>query len=278
MDARADVEVEERKASWKTYPKSDLRGLCAIVTGASSGIGEACAMRLSEEGARLVLVARRMDRLNSLKEEILSRGGCSEVHLVELDVTDVDKIERFLDDLPERFREVDILINNAGLALGIASVDVNDMEQARIMMETNVMAPIAFTRAIVPGMIQRQRGHIVNMGSVAGHESYAQGSVYCASKFALDAFTTATRHDLMDTPIRVTVISPGAVNTEFSTVRYGGDKKRADAFYEGFDPLLAEDIADNVLYALTRPPHVQICDILVYATRQSGAKNIARHV
>eukprot|EP00894_Picocystis_sp_ML_P002713 jgi/Pico_ML_1/53230/g3808.t2 len=157
-----------------------------------------------------------------------------------MDVRNTEQVKTFLEDLPEEFRQIDILINNAGLALGVASVDTNDLEQAKTMIDTNVTALIAFTRTITPGMVDR--------------------------------------HDLMDSPIRVTVISPGAVNTEFSTVRYGGDRQKADAFYKGFDPLLAEDIADNVMYALTRPPHVQICDILVYATRQSGAKNIARHL
>jgi 3-hydroxy acid dehydrogenase/malonic semialdehyde reductase len=171
--------------------------------------------------------------------------------------------------------QVDILVNNAGLALGVSGVAENDMEHVRQMMDTNVMAVIAFSRAFIPGMRSRGRGHLINIGSIAGHEVYSGGSVYCATKHAVDAFTTAARHDLLGTPIRVTAISPGLVNTEFSTIRFG-DKSAADKLYTDIVPLVASDIADNVIYAATRPRHVQVADMVVLATNQSAAKSVAR--
>ncbi|GAB4821889.1 hypothetical protein N2152v2_008935 [Parachlorella kessleri] len=192
------------------------------------------------------------------------------------DVRDIQAIQELPQQLPHEFKEVDILVNNAGLALGTAGVQDNDVEDLVQMLETNCTQVVIFTKTFLEGMLARNKGHIVNMGSVAGHESYSGGSVYCGTKHFLDAYTTAARHDLVGTNIRVTVISPGAVRTEFSAVRFKGDQAKADAVYEGIHPLTADDIADNVLYACTRPAHVQIADIVVLATYQCSAKGIAR--
>lgn len=196
--------------------------------------------------------------------------------MLQLDVQDLAAIEQLPAALPQEFKEVTTLVNNAGLALGTAPVHENDMQQAVIMMHTNVTALIAFTRAFTPGMVARNKGHVVNISSVAGHESYGGGSIYCATKHAVDAFTTAARHDLVGTNVRVTAISPGAVRTEFSVVRFGGDEAKADAVYAGIVPLNANDVADNVMYACTRPAHVQVADIVVYASYQCSAKGLAR--
>ena len=220
-------------------------------------------------------VARRGDRLKALARRLQTYGvGVNEV---VMDVADVDAVAALPDTLPSRFAAVDILVNNAGLALGTEPVDAVDVKgDARTMMDVNVIGMMAFCRAFIPGMRVRGRGHVVNLGSIAGHEAYAGGSVYCATKHAVDAFTTAARHDLVGTPIRVTAVSPGAVKTEFSVVRFKGNQEAADAVYKGFEPLTAADIADNVMYALTRPHRVQVCDMVVLANQQSSAKGIHR--
>lgn len=242
------------------------------MAGASSGIGEACAWRFAEAGCRLVLVARRQDRLESLKQALQKEYGSDlPIHTVAMDVRDTEAVVSLPDRLPEGFAEVDILVNNAGLALGLEPADHVDLEDARTMIDSNIMGVISFTKAFGPAMRKRNKGHIVNMGSIAGHEAYANGSVYCATKHALRALTTSARHEFVGTNVRVTLISPGAVKTEFSVVRFKGDNQRADDVYKGIDPLVAADIADNVLYAVTRPPHVQIADMVILATNQSGA-------
>lgn len=259
----------------RLYTPYDIKGQVALVTGASSGIGLATAQRLAEAGCNLVIVARRSDRLQSLKSELEEEFKVS-VHTVSLDLRDLGAVAQLPQQLPEEFRDVGILVNNAGLALGVAAIGGHDIEDAKQMIETNFLSVVALTNEVVKGMIARNRGHIVNMSSIAAKESYHGGGLYCGSKFALDAFTTATRHELVGTNLRVTSILPGAVKTEFSVVRFKGDTAKADAVYEGIDPLTAADIADNVMYAVTRPPHVQVCDMLVLVTHQSSAKTIAR--
>lgn len=259
----------------KLYTPMDVAGQTVVVTGASSGFGEAMAWRFAEAGCRLVLVARRLERLELLGAQLLDAFQ-AEVHIAKLDMRDLEAVAAFPASLPAEFKEVDILVNNAGLALGVATVDTQSVEDMRQMMETNYFGVVVLTRELVKGMMARNRGHIVNISSVAGVEAYPGGGLYCASKHALNAYTTATRHELVGTNIRVTTVSPGACLTEFSVVRYKGDKEMADAVYEGMDPVQAADIADNVMYAVTRPAHVQIADILVYATYQSSARTIAR--
>lgn len=263
------------------YDPISLRGKTCLITGASSGIGEAIAWRLAEAGCRLVLVARRERRLDLLAAALKKRYPSAEAAVVPADLSDPEQAEALISRaVPENFRDLDILINNAGLALGVASVADNDLAQARRMLETNVYSVVAITKAAVGKMLSPERcgkpGHVVFLSSVAGHEAYGGGSVYCATKHALEAFAAAARHDLVATPVRVTSVSPGAVLTEFSEVRFGGDKKAAEAVYKGFEPLQAADIADEVLYALTRPLRVQITDVRVLAASQCSAKGIHR--
>jgi len=252
------------------YPAADISRLRALVTGASAGIGEAIAWRFAEAGCAVVLCARRQDRLTSLKQKIQAKYPSAEVDTVVVDVRDTAAVLA----LPQKVGPIDILVNNAGLALGVAPADKNDPEQARQMIETNVLAPVVFVSAFAPAMVKRNRGHIVNISSVAGHESYGGGSVYAATKFAVNGFTIAARHDLVGTPVRVTAISPGLVETEFSIVRFKGDTEKAGKVYAGLTPLIAPDIADQVLYACTRPSHVQIADIISYPTKQAHAKYV----
>jgi NADP-dependent 3-hydroxy acid dehydrogenase YdfG len=256
------------------YQPLDISGQTVLITGASAGIGAATAVRFAELGCKLVLVARREERLNQIKADLTEQYGVA-VHTVVLDVADMAGITAMPAALPPAFAEIDILVNNAGFAKGVAKATENDIATIQAMMQVNVVALMAITKFFSPGMVARGRGHIINIGSIAGHEAYGGGSIYCATKFAVDAFTTSTRHDLVDTPVRVTAISPGAVNTDFSTVRYG-DKAKADDVYTGFNPLLADDIADNVGYAATRPLNVQIADIVVLANAQSSAKTVSR--
>jgi len=212
------------------YPTPSMRGEIVLITGATAGIGEACAWRFAEGGAKLILVGRRTERLEALSRALKSKYSTAS-HVCPLDVQDTGAVLAMPDNLPESHRAVTILINNAGLALGTSTVDANEMSELVTMINTNVTAVMAFTRAFVPGFKARGKGHLINVGSIAGKEAYGGGSGYCATKFAVDAFTTAARHDLVATPVRVTTISPGMVNTEFSTVRFNS-KEKADAVYE----------------------------------------------
>lgn len=258
------------------YAPLDLKGVSVLVTGATSGIGRATAWRFAELGCKLTICGRRTELLEELKQQILAKfPGIPEPLPMTLDVSDLKQITA----LPERLaaagvKEVDILVNNAGLALGVSGADENNLEDVQTMLATNVMGVMALVRTFAPGMKSRGRGHIVNISSVAGHECYTGGSAYCATKHAVNAFTIASRHDLAGTPIRVTAISPGMVETDFSKVRFGGDAEKAAKVYEGILPMVAEDVADQVIYATTRPRHVQIADVISYATNQGHAKYV----
>eukprot|EP01036_Dinobryon_divergens_P024570 gene24570-33033_t len=253
-----------------------MNGKVVLITGATAGIGKACSWKFAESGAKLVLVGRRQDMLDALSKDIREAYPSSKIYSVAISVTDYDAVAALPRNLPEDFQAVEVLVNNAGLALGVNPVDKNSISDASEVISTNVMGVVAFCSAFVPGMLERKAGHIINMGSVAGHYAYSAGTVYNASKYAVTGFTEAARHDLVGTPIRVTQISPGMVgNTEFSNVRLKDDTKAA-AVYANIVPLDPEDVADNVYYAATRPAHVQIADIIVYATNQSGPKDVAR--
>jgi NADP-dependent 3-hydroxy acid dehydrogenase YdfG len=258
------------------YATLSLENRTALVTGASSGIGEATARRLAQEGCgKLVLLARRADRLSALKKELEGEYGVSCVCITCDLASELERVGKLPDELPAEFAHVDILINNAGLALGKPSVEDAPFADVQQVLLTNVNAAITIATAFLRGMRARGCGHVVCVGSIAGHETYAGGSVYCASKHAITAWTAAARHDLVGTPIRMTCVSPGAVETEFSIVRFG-DKDKADAVYKDFECLRADDIADQIVYALTRPAHVQIADIVCLATNQSGPTSVVR--
>lgn len=216
-----------------------------------------------------MLIARREDRLAALKSTLSSKYGV-DVHTITMDVRDLARVSRLPEELPAPFHEVDILINNAGLALGMEPITSNDLDDVKTMVDTNVTSMIAFMTTFSKGMKERNRGHIITMGSIAGQAGYAGGSVYCATKFAVEGASEAARHDLVGTQVRVTVVEPGAVETEFSVIRFKGNQGKADAVYKGFHPLVAADIADNVVYCATRPAHVQICKLLVLTTNQAS--------
>ena len=251
-----------------------LKGKTALITGASSGIGWAIAEQLAQQGARLILTARRVERLESLAVSLKNKYQ-SVVHLIALDVQDQAAVSKAIGSLPEAWKAIDILVNNAGLALASKPFHDCSLEQWNTMIDTNVKGLLFVTHAVVQRMIERNAGHIVNIGSIAGRESYPGGNVYCASKQAVKAISQSLRLDLSGYLIRVTEIAPGAVNTEFSTVRWN-DKERADTFYKDFQPLDANDVAETVLFCITRPPHVNISEMVVFPTDQACATMINR--
>lgn len=246
-----------------------LTGQTALVTGASSGIGEAIAVELAKAGANLVLWARRTDRLDALAARLRAAHPAVTVHADTVDVTDAEGVDAALASLPPPLSRVDILVNNAGLALGTAPVQALDLADAATMIEVNVNALVRLTRALVPAMVERDAGHVLNISSVAAHYAYGGGASYCGTKHFVRAFTDGLRSDLVHTNVRVTAISPGAVRTEFSLVRFKGDAAAADAVYAGIEELKAADVADAAVWALTRPRHVQVGDIVLWATRQA---------
>jgi NADP-dependent 3-hydroxy acid dehydrogenase YdfG len=247
----------------------------ALITGATSGIGNATAHKLAQNGFNVIITGRRHDLLDSLKKELGIKYK-ADVFTLNFDIRDPKAVGKIIDELPESWRKIDVLINNAGLAAGfnpIQSGDVSDWEQ---MIDTNIKGLLYITRKVAPIMIENGHGHIVNIGSIAGKEVYENGNVYCATKSAVDALTKGMRIDLVNYNIKVTSIDPGAVETEFSLVRFKGDSSRAAKVYEGFKPLIAEDIADAILYVVTRPPHVNITDMLITPTAQASMHKFHR--
>jgi len=245
-----------------------LSSSTALVTGASSGIGAACVRQLVDAGARVILVARRADRLQTLSEELRGKGGVT--HCLMLDVGDATAVKRALQSLPDEWRAIDILVNNAGLARGLEKIPEGVESDWDEMINTNIRGLLQVTRELSCGMVERRRGHIVNIGSISGHEVYSGGVVYCATKHAVRALSRGLHMDLLGTNVRVTSIDPGMVETEFSTVRFHGDTERAAGVYQKFVPLSAEDVADAVMYAVTRPPHVNVSEMLLMPLHQAS--------
>jgi NADP-dependent 3-hydroxy acid dehydrogenase YdfG len=239
-----------------------------FITGASAGIGLATARLFAAQGTRLLLAARRHDRLVA---EAPSLNGAAGVYTLQLDVTDAAAVQRAVDSLPAQWQNIDILINNAGLSRGLDKLYEGKLQDWDEMIDTNVKGLLYVTRAVVPGMVARGRGHIVNLGSTAGRMTYPNGAVYCATKAAERSITEGLREDLLGTPLRVTTVDPGMVETEFSEVRFRGDKTRAAKVYENVTALTPDDIADAIHYAVTRPPHVNISEILLTPLAQANS-------
>lgn len=240
----------------------------ALITGATSGIGQAAAKLLATNNFDLICCGRREDRLKELAEEL---GGSTSVKTLSFDVRDKVAISEQLGGLEDEWKNIDILINNAGNAHGLSLIQDGDLDDWDAMIDINVKGLLYISREIIPGMIQRKSGHIVNIGSVAGQEVYPRGNVYCASKFAVDAINKGMRIDLNSHGIRVTAINPGLVETEFSVVRFKGDEEKAASVYKGYSPLKPEDIAECILFAISRPAHVMVADMLVFPTDQASS-------
>lgn len=246
----------------------------ALITGASSGIGEACARKFAEGGYDLILTARRAEKLAELKAELEAEG--TKVKALAFDVRDAEAAETAVDSLEPEWRKIDVLINNAGLALGLDKEYEGDPDDWNTMIDTNIKGLLTMTRLIVPDMVERNEGHVINIGSVAGDAAYAKGNVYCATKAAVKTITDGLRIDLAETAVRVTNLKPGLVETNFSNVRFHGDNQRADNVYKGITPLTGADIADVAFYAASAPKHVQIAEVLILATHQASGSVIYR--
>ena len=260
----------------ETMPLPPLHDKIVLITGASSGIGRATAFAFAAQGARLLLCARRIDLLTELSRELATLPQDPDVFAFRLDVRDPAAVQETLVNLPEEWSEVEILVNNAGLSRGLTKLYEDDPENWEEMLDTNVKGLLYVTRAVVPGMVLRGAGHVLSLGSIAGHQTYPNGAVYCASKAAELAIMDGLRLDLIGKGVRVTSIDPGMVETEFSEVRFRGDKDRAAKVYQNVTPLRPEDIAETILWAATRPAHVQIQTILLTPTDQASATVLHR--
>jgi len=253
----------------------NLKGKIVFVTGASSGIGAATALAFAAEGARLLLAARRSEKLAHAASLAMERGAAA-VHSMELDVRDRAAVQSAIDDLPPEWASIDILVNNAGLSRGLEKLYTGKIEDWEEMIDTNVKGLLYVTRAVVPGMVARGHGHVVNLGSTAGEMTYPNGAVYCATKAAERSINDGLRQDLLGTPVRVTTVDPGMVETEFTVVRFHGDAEQATNFYKGIKPLTPEDVADAILWAASRPAHVNIARILLTPVQQANSLLVHR--
>ncbi len=249
---------------------SRVAGKTALITGASAGIGAASARRFAQDGANLVLVARRLDRVSELCDTLASTHGVT-AWAYPLDVRDLDAVKEFARRLEQDQIGVDILLNNAGLARGLSALHEGDVQDWEEMIDTNLKGLLYMSRTFIPGMVERNSGHVVNIGSIAGHMVYPSGNVYNATKFGVKALTQGMSVDLVGTAVRVSSVDPGLVETEFSEVRFRGDSTRAAAVYEGYRPLRPEDVADAISYVVNAPPHVNVLDLLIMPTDQRNA-------
>ncbi len=245
-----------------------------LITGATSGIGLACARKFAENGDKLILTGRNEHRLNEIRSQLKEKGA--DVLTLAFDVRDREKAAKYIRELPTEWQEIDVLVNNAGLALGLEPEYEGNPDDWETMIDTNIKGLLTMTRLVVPGMVERNRGHIINVGSVAGDAAYAGGNVYCATKAAVKALSDGLRIDVANTAIRVTNLKPGLVETNFSNVRFHGDNDRAATVYKGIKPLTGDDIADVAVYAANAPEHVQIAEVLILATHQASGSVIVR--
>ena len=246
-----------------------------LITGASSGIGAGCARKFASEGARVILNSRSADKLESLAQELKDKYG-TDCYVMPFDVCDRKAAAAALEALPDEWKSIDILINNAGLAVGVDKEHEGNLDEWDVVIDTNIRALLSMTRLVVPGMVERGCGHIINIGSIAGDAAYPGGSVYCASKAAVKALSDGLRIDLVDTPLRVTNIKPGLVETNFSVVRFRGDKERADNIYKGIQALTGDDIAEVAYFAASAPEHMQVAEILVMPTNQATGTIVSK--
>jgi len=253
----------------------DLSGKIVLITGASSGIGTACADAFARLGCRLLLAARRGDRLQALAARLEEEFG-AEVLAASLDVRDRAAVDAWVTGIPDEWRAIDILVNNAGLARGLAPVQEGEISDWEEMIDTNLKGLLFVTRAVIPGMVARGSGHLINIGSIAGHEVYPLGNVYCATKHAVAALTRAMGIDTLGTGLRVSSVDPGMVETEFSLVRFHGDAERAQAAYAGFEALRPEDVADAVVFCATRPTHANVREMVLMPSAQAAAVHAHR--
>ena len=247
----------------------------ALITGATSGIGAETARLLARNNFDLILTGRRKDRLEELSNEILKNSDCK-VHLLNFDIRNQIETKKAISNLPDNWTKIDVLINNAGLAVGMSAIQDGVIDDWERMIDTNIKGLLYITRLVAPIMVEQNSGHIINISSIAGKETYPMGNVYCASKYAVQSLTQGMRLDMLKHNIKVSSVCPGAVETEFSIVRFKGDEQKADKVYEGFIPLYAKDIAETILFILTRPPHVNIDDILIMPTAQAFSREFNR--
>lgn len=247
-----------------------MKNKIVFITGASSGIGEGCARKFASQGSDLILNARNEKKLLELKDEFESKYGIR-VCVLPFDVRDRQAAVGALASLSDDWKKIDVLINNAGLVIGVDKEHEGNLDEWDVMIDTNIRALLAMTRLVVPGMVERGCGHVINIGSIAGDGAYPGGSVYCATKAAVKALSDGLRIDLVDTPLRVTNIKPGMVETNFSVVRYRGDQQAADNFYKGIRPLSGDDVAETVYFAASVPAHIQIAEVLLMPTYQATA-------
>lgn len=246
-----------------------LKDETVLITGASSGIGQACARACAEAGAKVIIAARRKNRLQDLAAD-LKRSFNTECFIVELDVRDQKAVTQAFNKLPDEWQKISVLVNNAGLSRGLDKLHEGSVEDWEEMVDTNIKGLLYVSKQVIPGMVKRGKGTVVNIGSIAGREVYPRGNVYCATKFAVDALTKGMRLDLVDTPVRVCTVDPGLVETEFSNIRFRGDEERAKTVYQGYKPLEPKDVADAVVFCAAAPPHVQIAEVLILPTAQAS--------
>ena len=254
---------------------TSLHGNSVLITGASSGIGAATAHAFAREKCNLLLAARRRDRIDQLARHLADKYAIT-AQAITLDVTKQKDVDAVLGSLSTTWEQIDILVNNAGLSRGLTKLQEGEIGDWEEMIDTNIKGLLYVTRSILPGMVKRNKGHIINIGSIAGHQLYPAGNVYCSTKFAVRALSEGLRLDLLGTGVRVTSVDPGMVQTEFSQVRFHGDTERATAVYQGLQPLSADDVAEVILFCATRPPHVDVADIIVMPTDQASVNHAHR--